>query len=111
GAERVGAAEGRGWRGAGEGVCNGRPGVGRTAVVGVKRGGVVEPVLCVELEGGAKPQADAEITRELLALGQQHAHTRAIRTVLYHDGFPVDIRHNSKIFREKLAVWAGKQLR
>ena len=24
--------------------------------------------------------------------------------------FPVDVRHNSKIFREKLAAWADKQL-
>jgi len=94
-----------------EGVFNAHPAVFRTALVGVKRDGVIEPVLCVELEKGAKPQADADITRELLALGQQHEHTRTIRTVLYHDGFPVDIRHNSKIFREKLAVWATNQLR
>jgi WD40 repeat protein len=27
-----------------------------------------------------------------------------------HAGFPVDIRHNAKIFREKLAVWAAERL-
>ena len=25
--------------------------------------------------------------------------------------FPVDVRHNAKIFREKLAAWAAKRLR
>jgi len=36
--------------------------------------------------------------------------TRSIRTVLFHRSFPVDIRHNSKIFREKLAVWAERKI-
>jgi hypothetical protein len=46
------------------------------------------------------------VRRELLELGARHEPTRAIREVLFHEGFPVDIRHNSKIFREKLAEWA-----
>jgi len=29
---------------------------------------------------------------------------------LFHKAFPVDIRHNSKIFREKLAIWAEKKI-
>ena len=33
------------------------------------------------------------------------------QTILFHPSFPVDIRHNSKIFREKLAVWAARKLR
>jgi hypothetical protein len=32
-------------------------------------------------------------------------------TVLFHPSFPVDIRHNAKIFREKLAVWAARRVR
>ena len=31
--------------------------------------------------------------------------------MLFHKSLPVDIRHNSKIFREKLAVWATERLR
>ena len=27
------------------------------------------------------------------------------------DSLPVDIRHNAKIFREQLALWAAQQLR
>lgn len=94
-----------------EGVFNTHPAVFRTALVGVKRNGVTEPVLCVELEKAANPPASAEITRDLLALGAQYEVTRDVRTILYHDGFPVDIRHNSKIFREKLAEWAAQRLR
>jgi hypothetical protein len=30
--------------------------------------------------------------------------------VLFHPGFPVDIRHNSKIGREELAEWATKKM-
>ena len=58
----------------------------------------------------AKPQAIGVITRELLELGNRLELTKEIRTILFHKAFPVDIRHNSKIFREKLAVWADKQL-
>jgi acyl-CoA synthetase (AMP-forming)/AMP-acid ligase II len=94
-----------------EGVFNTHPAVFRTALVGRTRYGVVQPVLCVELENRMKPQGGSQIEQELFALGQQYEHTRAIQKILFHDGFPVDIRHNSKIFREKLAVWASDQVR
>ena len=29
-----------------------------------------------------------------------------VEHLLVHESFPVDIRHNAKIFREKLAAWA-----
>ena len=32
------------------------------------------------------------------------------RRVLFHPGFPVDIRHNAKIGRETLAVWAATRV-
>ena len=92
-----------------EGVFNAHKAVHRTALVGVARNGATEPVLCVE------PEKDVAIPREtlreeLLALGAARPHTRPIQTILFHRNFPVDIRHNAKIFREKLAVWAGKEL-
>ena len=95
-----------------EPIFNALPGVFRTALVGVMRGGVTYPVLCVELEGGQLPRAsDIDNLRDTLAqTASSHAHTRAIETFLFHPGFPVDVRHNSKIFREKLAVWADKKL-
>ena len=36
--------------------------------------------------------------------------TADIDTFLILPSFPVDIRHNAKIFREKLALWAAKRL-
>ena len=42
--------------------------------------------------------------------GAAFPHTWRIKTILFHRSFPVDIRHNAKIFREKLAVWASRRL-
>jgi hypothetical protein len=47
---------------------------------------------------------------ELLTIASQHRHTRQIQIVLFHPGFPVDIRHNAKIGREQLTLWAAKRL-
>jgi acyl-CoA synthetase (AMP-forming)/AMP-acid ligase II len=95
-----------------EPIFNLAPGVFRTALVGVVRGGATHPVLCVELEGGRLPgrRESSAVLERLLQAGAGHAHTRAIATFLLHRGFPVDVRHNSKIFREKLAVWADRKL-
>ncbi|HEV3439461.1 MAG TPA: fatty acid CoA ligase family protein [Gemmata sp.] len=95
-----------------EPIFNILPGVFRTALVGVMRGGVTYPVLCVELEGGQLPRASDALTIQntLTQTANSRPHTRAIETFLFHPGFPVDVRHNSKIFREKLAVWADKKL-
>ena len=92
-----------------EGVFNAHPDVYRTALVGVKRRGAMQPVLCVERHPGRGADRD-RLSRELRALGTSHAVTTGIDTFLFHDDFPVDIRHNAKIFREKLAVWAAEQL-
>jgi acyl-CoA synthetase (AMP-forming)/AMP-acid ligase II len=93
-----------------EAVFNTHPLVYRTALVGVGTPGELKPVLCVELEKGAK--ADKEVVREeLLGIARDHIHTHSIETILFHPAFPVDIRHNAKIFREKLAVWAAGRLK
>ncbi len=98
-----------------EAVFNQHPAVYRTALVGVPPalpGGKPpsepqRPVICVELEVGHRGDDRQKLTRELLELGAKHAHTKCIDTVLFHDGFPVDIRHNAKINREQLAAWAA----
>lgn len=93
-----------------ENVFNAHPDVFRTALVGVTRNGSVEPVLCVELEEGSRDIDRAAVREALLKLGASQAITRDVREILFHPSFPVDIRHNAKIFREKLAVWAQKEL-
>jgi acyl-coenzyme A synthetase/AMP-(fatty) acid ligase len=96
-----------------EAVFNTVPGIYRTALVGVQRDGVTYPVICYEL-GGTDPGSDRpgrEIVRDLLAVGQQYEHTRRIEVFLeYPRSFPVDIRHNAKIFREKLARWVDSEM-
>ncbi|HTU18726.1 MAG TPA: fatty acid CoA ligase family protein, partial [Gemmataceae bacterium] len=93
-----------------EGVFNAHPAVYRSALVGVTRNGIPSPVLCVEREKETTSPDDEQLRRELLALAARHPQTHAIQTILFHPSFPVDIRHNAKIFREKLAVWAAEQL-
>jgi len=92
-----------------EAVFNTHPAVFRTALVGVPREGDVEPVLCVELEPEARETNPVTLRSELGAIASKFPHTQAIRTFHFHPAFPVDIRHNAKIFREQLAVWAAKQ--
>ena len=50
-----------------------------------------------------------DLSCELLRLGQNHKHTKYIVPVIWHEPLPVDIRHNAKIFREKLAVAVAKK--
>jgi olefin beta-lactone synthetase len=89
-----------------EGVFNTHPAVFRTALVGIGSMGSQQPVLCVELEKKTGKPGQELIRSQLLELGGRYPHTKSIRTILFHPSFPVDIRHNAKIFREKLAVWA-----
>ena len=91
-----------------EPVFNALDGIARTALVGVGPAGRQRPVLCVELQPGA---ADTPALRERLRHeADAHPHTTRIEQFLMHPGFPVDIRHNAKIGREKLAVWAATQV-
>ena len=95
-----------------ETIFNAHPDVQRTALVGIGPQGHQRPVLIVEPRAGRFPQSILEkqrFTLELLALGVEYSHTRDIQDVLFYtDTFPTDVRHNVKIQREKLAVWAAK---
>jgi acyl-CoA synthetase (AMP-forming)/AMP-acid ligase II len=97
-----------------ETIFNRHPGVARTALVGVGEPGHQTPVLVVEPEPGVRLLSVLDrqrMTMELLALGAEQEHTRTIETILFYpDAFPTDVRHNAKIQREKLALWAEVQL-
>lgn len=96
----------------GEAVLNQHPEVVRTAIVGVGAAGREQPVAWVELPNGRIPRGTqrSRIEREILELAQTSEHTRAIETVLFHAGFPVDARHNAKIRRELLKLEAERSL-
>ncbi|MDQ3287121.1 MAG: fatty acid CoA ligase family protein [Pseudomonadota bacterium] len=92
-----------------EPVFNLHPQVRRTALVGIGGAGAQQPVLCVELPADVPRQAWPQIERELRELAKTQTHTTRIARFMRHPGFPVDIRHNAKIGREKLALWARRQ--
>ena len=92
-----------------EPVFNVHPDVARTALVGVGEPGQQRPVLCVEMRAGLPRAEHDRVIAELRRHGLGYVHTARIETFLVHPGFPVDIRHNAKIGREHLALWATKK--
>ena len=92
-----------------EAVFNNHPAVRRSALVGIGGDpGNQRPVIVVELEKNVDIPRET-VREELLAAAAGNPLTSSIKTVLFHPSFPVDVRHNAKINREKLAVWAEKQ--
>ncbi len=94
-----------------EPVFNTHPDVHRTALVGIGARGAQRPVLCVELRAGIDKAHHARIADELRHIADGQVHTARVDAFLFHPKFPVDIRHNAKIGREKLARWAETALR
>jgi acyl-CoA synthetase (AMP-forming)/AMP-acid ligase II len=92
-----------------EPVFNRHPALKRSALVGVGEYGRQKPVLCLELDP-AQPMPREILFEELRQIARAHRHTQHIDTFLVHPGFPVDIRHNAKIGREQLTLWATQQL-
>jgi acyl-CoA synthetase (AMP-forming)/AMP-acid ligase II/pimeloyl-ACP methyl ester carboxylesterase len=95
-----------------EAIFNNYTDVFRSALVGVKKSGATEPVIIIELEQGHPYRGThlESLTAALQKVARRYDHTRSIQTILYHPGFPMDVRHNAKIVREKLATWAQKEL-
>jgi acyl-CoA synthetase (AMP-forming)/AMP-acid ligase II len=93
-----------------EAIFNVHPEVARTALVGIGTAGRQTPVLCVEPLGKPSRHRRERIRIDLLQLGRNHTATKSIKQILFHKSFPVDIRHNAKIGREKLSLWAAEKL-
>ncbi|HEV3341523.1 MAG TPA: fatty acid CoA ligase family protein [Pirellulales bacterium] len=96
-----------------EAIFNNHPSVYRSALVGIGPKGNQRPVIVVEplVERIPLTLADRQtLVAAVAEIAKSHPLTAAIRDVLIHPSFPVDIRHNAKIFREKLAVWAEQEL-
>ncbi len=93
-----------------ESIFNTHADVYRSALVSAEVNGETVPVICIEAEPGVKAAEHERIRTELLDLGSGFEHTKNIRTVLFHQSFPVDIRHNVKIGRRELGGWATAQL-
>jgi len=94
-----------------EAIFNIHPEVARTALVGIGSPGYQTPVLCVEPLKKVTSHRRQRIKTDLLQIGHNNPATGTITHILFHKSFPVDIRHNAKIGREKLALWAEKKLK
>ena len=93
-----------------EALVNNHPDVFRSALVGIDSGEKHQTaVMILELHKPIKRQVE-EIVKEVVTICAAHPLLEIIEHVLVHESFPVDIRHNAKIFREKLSVWAAQQV-
>jgi len=93
-----------------EGVFNAHPDVRRSALVGVGPKTDRMPVICIEMRDRTRTTEWPRLKSQLRELAGQHAVSRGIREFILHYGFPVDIRHNAKIGREKLAFWTSQRV-
>ena len=93
-----------------EAIFNQHPAIRRSALVGVGPAGRQRPVIVLEALRGHAPKGKNQqesLLAEIRRLGGANPLTATIADFRLHRHFPVDIRHNAKIFREKLAQWAA----
>ncbi len=96
-----------------EAIFQNHPRVYRAALTGVGQPPAQRPVIIVETWPDQRCHSAADrqqFLAELKELAASHPLTAGILDLLIHPSMPVDIRHNAKIFREKLAVWADQEL-
>jgi acyl-CoA synthetase (AMP-forming)/AMP-acid ligase II len=90
-----------------EAAFNKHPAVRRSALVGVGPRGDQKPVMILEVNGPLTSVQQSELQQIL----QDESRAGPEGEVMIVDWpLPVDIRHNAKINREKLAAWAAAQL-
>ncbi len=85
------------------------PKVARSALVKLSSG---EPAIVIEPLPQYYPDTSdkkAAFVRDLKVISGEHSFTKHINRYFFHIAFPVDPRHNAKIFRDQLGVWASKQ--
>ncbi|GAA4438061.1 fatty acid CoA ligase family protein [Bremerella cremea] len=96
-----------------EAIFNTHEKIFRSALVGIGELGQQVPVVIVQPWPRMYPDTPEEIDTlldELREIGNKSQLTQRIEHFLLHPNFPVDVRHNSKIFREKLTLWAEDRL-
>jgi acyl-CoA synthetase (AMP-forming)/AMP-acid ligase II len=94
-----------------EAIFNRHPQVKRSALIGIGEYNKEIPVIVIEPEDGFLPVKEFQrkkFIEELTELAAEYEFTSGIKKFLFYTPFPVDIRHNAKIFREKLKIWAMK---
>ena len=95
-----------------EAIFNQHPDVKRSALVGTGSKNKQKPIIIIEPANSKRVNSSTrreKFAEELLEYGSAFPLTQSIQKVLFHSNFPVDVRHNAKIFREKLSLWAENQ--
>ncbi len=92
-----------------EAIFNNHDLVYRSALAGVGPKLMQTPVIFIEPYD--KIENKKSFIQEILQIAKSNPLTDCIEHVFIEKAFPVDIRHNAKIFREKLAVIAKKKLK
>ena len=92
-----------------EAIFNNHEKVFRSALAGVGPKHMQTPVMFIEPL--SKINNKKAFIKELLTLAKSNPLTAGIEHIFIEKAFPVDIRHNSKIFREKLAGIARRKLK
>jgi olefin beta-lactone synthetase len=88
-----------------EGVFNTLPWIKRSALVGLGERPTQTPAICVE---ATSPPIDWQ--QRLQETARKQPLTEGIQLFYLHPGLPVDIRHNAKINRERLAAWVARKI-
>ncbi len=94
-----------------ESIINSHPSIYRSALVGGGKQGQQVPVIFVELWPEKTPQDERGsrvLIEELRSLAEKYRQTDSIKHFEIYEKLPVDIRHNSKIFREKMRPLADR---
>lgn len=94
-----------------EKIFNLHPRVARSALVVVSPENI--PAIVVEPHPQDFPETKAKEEKfrsELLELAASSSITSSIESIFFHPSFPVDGRHNAKIFRDQLGSWASEQV-
>lgn len=92
-----------------EAIFNQHPKVKRSALIKISEENKVVPALVIQRHDGQKKMSESFL-RELLVLKDSSEFTKDIKYFFLHDSFPVDVRHNIKIDRTKLSLWAQNKL-
>ena len=97
-----------------EAIINTHEKIYRSALVGIGEADAQTPVLIAEPLPEHWPQTASgrnELIDQLRAVAKTHWQTEGIEHFLLHRSLPVDIRHNSKIFREQLRNWVAERIK
>lgn len=95
-----------------ENIFNAHAKVRRSALVALDQG--TDVGIVIEPHPEFWPDSPGEVEtfrREIADLAGRNVLSAPIKQIFFHRSFPVDARHNAKIFRDKLGVWASAQIK